>query len=683
MQLLNNLGLRAKLLGVILLAVALLGGSATWTALQLWTAQTAYGALLDQEVSSAIEAQRARATLLLQVQAVKNTWVRGADAKAFEKHAAEFDARAQELRGIRSRLKELAGALTSDERALLARFDQGWTTYLDAFISAKLAYGGPGGGHVKEADAAMSGKDRDAVEALDQLTESLEQRVEARDAALADAGQGVLTAVAMVLVAAVVLSLAAGLLLVRTILRATQQAAAAARRVANYDLPALAAAAAALADGDLTQEVVVTAEPIPVGGRDELGRMAEDMNRMIGALGQAGGAFGAMTLRLREVVREIQSSAAGIAAAGEQVGTATAQNGVAVQQVSQAIDNVARGSQDASRAAESTTDAVTQLRQVIDGIARGAADQARQAQEVSATAGQMAAGVAQVADDAQEVTATSERTRATAEQGAAAVRETVTGMTEITTAVGRAATKVEELGKLGEQIGSVVETIDDIAEQTNLLALNAAIEAARAGEQGRGFAVVADEVRKLAERSQRETKAISDLITGVQAGTRDAVAAMELGSRMVDQGTRRAEQAGAALSDILAAAGGTAAQIARIAGSAREMSVGARSVVDAMASISAVVEENSAATEEMAAQAEDVSRAAESIAAVSVENGATTEEVAASAAEMAAQVEEMSAQAQDLAAMSGQLEQLVARFKVEAAPAPASRRAGDRPPLAA
>jgi hypothetical protein len=161
-HLLNNLGLRAKLLGVVLLAVALLGGSATWTALQLWTTQTAYGALLDQEVDSAIEAQRARATLLLQVQAVKNTWIRGADVKAFEKHTAEFDARAQELRAIRARLNGLAGALTADERSLLARFDQGWTTYLDAFTSAKLAYGGPGGGHVKEADAAMSGKDRDA-----------------------------------------------------------------------------------------------------------------------------------------------------------------------------------------------------------------------------------------------------------------------------------------------------------------------------------------------------------------------------------------------------------------------------------------------------------------------------------------------------------------------------------------
>ena len=205
--------------------------------------------------------------------------------------------------------------------------------------------------------------------------------------------------------------------------------------------------------------------------------------------------------------------------------------------------------------------------------------------------------------------------------------------------------RVRELGILGQKIGAVVETIDDIAEQTNLLALNAAIEAARAGEHGKGFAVVADEVRKLAERSGRETKQIAELIAQVQTGPREAVAAMDSGAATVELGSEKADQAGQALEEILKAVQDTVRQVSEIASSSQQMASGARSVTDAMQSISAVVEQSSAATEQMAAQASSVTESIQSIAAVSEEQSAATEEVSASTEQMSAQVEEMSAQA--------------------------------------
>jgi methyl-accepting chemotaxis protein len=229
-----------------------------------------------------------------------------------------------------------------------------------------------------------------------------------------------------------------------------------------------------------------------------------------------------------------------------------------------------------------------------------------------------------------------------------------------------AAGKVEELGKLGEKIGAVVETIDDIAEQTNLLALNAAIEAARAGEHGRGFAVVADEVRKLAERSQRETKAIAGLIRDVQTGTRDAVKAMESGSGKVEEGTAKADQAGVALTEILDAIEAMVERVTAIATAAQEMTGASRGVVDAMASISAIVEESSAATEEMAAQASQVSESIQSIASAAEQSSGATRQVSASSDEMSAQVADVSQQAEVLAQTAAEVRALLAQFRVDA-----------------
>ncbi|HEY3060191.1 MAG TPA: hypothetical protein VGL99_14625, partial [Chloroflexota bacterium] len=149
-----------------------------------------------------------RATTLLQVQALKNTLLRGADAANFDKYAKEFDARANEMRGLRKQMGDLAHTFTPEEQALLAKFDAGWAGYIEAWPKAKEAYGGPGGGKQKEADADMNGKDRDAVAALDELSLSVKSRLDTADQTLASAGAGTFSVVLGLLGLGVTLGLA-------------------------------------------------------------------------------------------------------------------------------------------------------------------------------------------------------------------------------------------------------------------------------------------------------------------------------------------------------------------------------------------------------------------------------------------------------------------------------------------
>lgn len=220
---------------------------------------------------------------------------------------------------------------------------------------------------------------------------------------------------------------------------------------------------------------------------------------------------------------------------------------------------------------------------------------------------EMSSTVAQVSDNSNKAAEASRQAAETARHGGSIVEETLNKMRVIAESVRGTARKMEELGKSSDQIGRIIGVIDDIADQTNLLALNAAIEAARAGEQGRGFAVVADEVRKLAERTTTATKEIAQMIKNIQDETRSAVSAMEQGTKQVEEGVNSTAKAGDSLKEIIQMSEQVGEMITHIATAATEQSSATEQVNHNMEEIARLVKESATGAQQSARACQDLS----------------------------------------------------------------------------
>ncbi len=275
-----------------------------------------------------------------------------------------------------------------------------------------------------------------------------------------------------------------------------------------------------------------------------------------------------------------------------------------MHKINQMIHNLGSLIGEVHDAGDSLAQSSTQISTAAEEMSAGASEQAGQTREVAAAVEQMSKTVLESSKSASEAAEMAKKASTLANVGEKVFKETIGGMTKIAHLVKKSADIVDTLGKSSAQIGEIIQVINDIADQTNLLALNAAIEAARAGEQGRGFAVVADEVRKLAERTTAATKEIAGMIKRIQQETTQVVVAMTEGNTEAENGLRLADKAADSLTEIVTSVNGVVNMINQIAAASQEQSSTSEQISHNVDSISSAAGNVSNATVDLAHTAE-------------------------------------------------------------------------------
>jgi methyl-accepting chemotaxis protein len=269
-----------------------------------------------------------------------------------------------------------------------------------------------------------------------------------------------------------------------------------------------------------------------------------------------------------------------------------------------------------SQSVNLTQTSSSEISSSTEEMAAGAQEQSAQTGEVATAIEEMTKTIIDTTRNAGTAAENAKKAGEIAGEGGKAVEATVEGMQRIALVVESSAETVKKLGRSSDEIGEIVQVIDDIADQTNLLALNAAIEAARAGEQGRGFAVVADEVRKLAERTTKATKEIAVMIKQIQADTAQAVESMSKGTGEVERGKELAARAGESLKEIIEASVKVVDDISQVATASEEQSSTAEQISKSVESISNVTNETASGIQQVARSAEDLNKLTDNLQAL-------------------------------------------------------------------
>lgn len=310
--------------------------------------------------------------------------------------------------------------------------------------------------------------------------------------------------------------------------------------------------------------------------------------------------------QLNSGVRKITDNVEALSASSEETSSSMLQMVASMEEVSRHTDTL-------FSSVEDTASATNQMVSSINEVDQNASYLTNFVTDTSSSMVQMSASIAAVEGNAARSYDLALAVADAAESGMSAVRETIDGMEQIRQSVVEANTVVARLGERSVAIGKILNVIDDVAEQTNLLALNAAILAAQAGEHGKGFSVVAAEIRELSERTASSTRDIANLIRGVQQEVDNALKATSAGSSLVENGVALSHQAGRALNNILESASKSSSMGREIASATREQAIGSENVTRAVDRLQSMVNQINSATRQQAQGSDHIQRAIESM----------------------------------------------------------------------